>query len=171
MSNQDDFHPAPQPPAREAPPSAPAGNAGKTVPATGGSESSAPGSATGSPSTGNWQSETFGRNGFPPGRRLRDPGRLGEGGMGVVWKALQHGTHRTVALKLMNVANFGSQRAEQRFQREVDLTARLEHPNIARVYDGGHRHGIYFYAMELIDGRPLDRYVKDAGLSQGESWS
>jgi len=166
MSNQDDLHPAPQPPTPAAPPSAPSGNAGKTVPATSGSESSAPGSAAGPPSTGSWRSEASGETAFPQVEGYEILGRLGEGGMGVVWKALQHGTHRTVALKLMNVASFGSQRAQQRFQREVDLTARLEHPHIARVYDGGHRHGVYFYAMELIDGRPLDRYVKDAGLSQ-----
>jgi serine/threonine protein kinase len=108
----------------------------------------------------------IGETAFPQVEGYEILGWLGEGGMGVVWKALQHGTHRTVALKLMNVASFGSQRAEQRFQREVDLTARLEHPHIARVYDGGRRQGVYFYAMELIDGRPLDRYVKDAGLSQ-----
>ncbi len=93
-------------------------------------------------------------------------GRLGEGGMGVVWKATQHGTHRPVALKLMSAASFGSQRARLRFEREVDLTARLEHPHIARVYDGGERAGICYYAMEFIDGVPLDQFVREQKLSR-----
>ena len=76
--------------------------------------------------------------------------------MGVVWKAVQQGTHRTVALKLMNAAT-SARSGPVRFQREVDLTARLEHPNIARVYDGGHVRRVYFYAMELIEGRPWTR--------------
>lgn len=105
------------------------------------------------------------RPAFPQVEGYQVIGRLGEGGMGVVWKALQHGTHRIVALKLMGAARFGSEEAQLRFQREVDLTAQLEHPNIARVYDGGQSHGVYFYAMELVEGLPLDRYVKQSGLS------
>ncbi|MEO0514894.1 MAG: hypothetical protein AAF086_06315 [Planctomycetota bacterium] len=61
--------------------------------------------------------------------------KLGEGGMGVVWKALQRATRREVALKLLSPAAFGSDTARLRFQREVELAARLEHPFIARVYD------------------------------------
>jgi hypothetical protein len=56
--------------------------------------------------------------------------------------------------------------ARVRFEREVELTARLEHPNIARVYDGGIDQGRYFYAMELLVGRPLDQYVKEQALSR-----
>jgi hypothetical protein len=88
-------------------------------------------------------------------------GRLGEGGMGVVWRAVQLSTGRTVALKLMGTASFGSERARLRFRREVRLTARLDHPQIARVYDSGLHRGAYYYAMELIDGVPLDRFVRD----------
>ncbi len=66
----------------------------------------------------------------------------------------------------MSAAGFGSQRARGRFQREVDLTARLEHPNIARVYDGGEIAGLCFYAMELIDGLPLDQHVQQQSLSR-----
>jgi len=91
--------------------------------------------------------------------------RLGEGGMGTVWCALQLSTRRDVALKLLGPGVFGSEKARTRFEREVELTARLEHPNIARVYDSGLHQGVYYYAMELIDGVPLDRYVKDQRLS------
>jgi hypothetical protein len=94
----------------------------------------------------------------------RITGRLGEGGMGVVWRAEQLSTHRPVALKLMSAASFGSERAKIRFNREVELTARLEHPNIARVYDGGLNRGVYFYAMELLEGLSLDAYVEQHKL-------
>jgi len=61
--------------------------------------------------------------------------RLGEGAMGTVWKAVQRSTRREVALKLMSRALLGSKKVQQRFEREVELAARLEHPHIARVYD------------------------------------
>jgi len=92
---------------------------------------------------------------------------LGGGGMGMVWRAIQLGTRREVALKLINAAHLGSERARQWFEREVRLAASLQHPNIARVYDSGLHHGVYYYAMQLIDGgQPLDKYVKDHRLNQ-----
>lgn len=103
-----------------------------------------------------------------PGRGALEPpkldgydviARIGEGGMGVVWRGVQHSTRRNVALKLMSAAGFGSERARLRFDREVEITARLEHPNIARVYDSGINRGVYFYSMELIDGSPIDVYL------------
>ncbi len=92
--------------------------------------------------------------------------RLGRGGMGMVWLAEQLSTKRQVALKLMVSHAGDSQKAQARFQREVELTARLDHPNIARIYDSGLHQGMYYYAMELIDGLPLDQYVKDYKLTQ-----
>jgi serine/threonine protein kinase len=83
-------------------------------------------------------------------------GRLGKGGMGTVWRAMQLATEREVALKVMASSLFGSEKAKARFDREVKLAAKLEHPNIARVYDAGIQQGVYYYAMELIDGRPID---------------
>lgn len=86
-------------------------------------------------------------------------GPLGRGGMGTVWRAMQLSTRREVAVKLLNLSQFGSDRARQRFQREVELAARLRHPNIAAVYDSGLHQGICYYAMELVDGVPLDEYA------------
>ena len=167
MSLQDELHPTSGSPLHEASQSSSLGEKAETLPEQGGPAPSPPGSPSDSQCrTVAWQPPSGSEAAFPQIEGYQIIGRLGEGGMGVVWKAVQHGTHRTVALKLMNAASFGSQRAEQRFQREVDLTAALEHPSIARVYDGGQRGGVYFYAMELIDGQPLDRYVKHAGLSQ-----
>jgi WD40 repeat protein/predicted Ser/Thr protein kinase len=93
-------------------------------------------------------------------------GKLGEGGMGAVWQAVQLSTKRQVALKLLNPAIIGSDRLRTRFEREVELGASLEHPNIARVYDSGLRQGVYCFAMEFIDGLPLDEYILQNGLKR-----
>jgi serine/threonine protein kinase/ankyrin repeat protein/type 1 glutamine amidotransferase len=103
---------------------------------------------------------------FPEIEGYKVTGRLGEGGMGTVWRAAQLSTHREVALKLLSERRFESKKSRLRFVREVDLTARLVHPNIARLYDSGLYRGIYYYAMELVDGVHLDQYVKEQNLSQ-----
>jgi serine/threonine protein kinase len=96
-------------------------------------------------------------------------GKLGAGGMGTVWKAWQLSTRREVALKLLNFGDTASERAKQRFDREVEVTSRLQHPNIARIYDSGIHHGVYYYAMELIEGVPLDAYVRERRLSRRQT--
>ncbi len=93
-------------------------------------------------------------------------GKLGQGGMGTVWRAQQLGTRREVALKLLGAGAFTSDKARARFEREVELAARLNHPNIARVFDSGIDRGRYYYAMQLIDGLALDEYVEKDKLSQ-----
>lgn len=90
---------------------------------------------------------------------------LGSGGMGTVWKAKQLSTRREVALKLLRFGAIGSAKARQRFDREVELTSRLQHPNIAAVFDSGVHNGVYYYAMELISGEPLDEFVTREKLS------
>lgn len=84
--------------------------------------------------------------------------KLGQGGMGTVWRAVQLSTRREVALKLLAIGP-GSTKKKARFEREVELAAKLEQPNLARVYDSGSEQGWYFYAMELIEGMHLDAYV------------
>ncbi|MFT7514331.1 MAG: serine/threonine protein kinase [Candidatus Omnitrophota bacterium] len=95
--------------------------------------------------------------------------KLGEGGMGVVWKAIQLSTNREVALKLLPPAAIGSEKAQIRFQREVETAASLEHPNIASIYDSGLNKGIFFYAMQSIDGIELNSYVKAKELPEKET--
>ena len=83
------------------------------------------------------------------------------GGMGVVWRARQLSTDREVALKVMSPRVLRSHdSARIRFEREVTLAARLEHPNIARIYESGVHDNSYFYAMEMVDGQALDQYVR-----------
>jgi len=92
---------------------------------------------------------------------------LGEGGMGTVWRARQLGTRREIALKVMSPRMLRSKRSARiRFEREVTLAARLEHPNIARIYESGIDEDRYFYAMELIQGQPLDEYAREHRLSR-----
>ena len=91
---------------------------------------------------------------------------LGQGGMGSVWRAVQLGTRREVALKLLNASFAASHKAQARFDREVELAAKLEHPNLARVYDSGVDAGLCFYAMELIEGRHMDEFVTAARLDK-----
>lgn len=86
--------------------------------------------------------------------------------MGTVWRAKQISTGRDVALKVMNQRAVGPKGvAQSRFEREVTIAAHLEHPNIARVYESGIHKNRYFYAMELLQGEPLDQYVRNHRLS------
>jgi len=93
-------------------------------------------------------------------------GRLGEGGMGTVWRAVELSTRREVAMKFLGRHRFASKKARARFEREVSLAAQLTHPNIARVYHSGLHRGVYYYAMELVDGVHLDKFVQQNDLSQ-----
>ncbi len=90
------------------------------------------------------------------------------GAQGVVWRAEQLGTHQQVALKFLRAGAFSSRAAQARFEREVELTARLNHPNIARIYDSKLHRGVYCYAMELVDGLCLDEHIEQNNLGDRE---
>jgi len=85
--------------------------------------------------------------------------KVAEAGQGQVWRALQQSTDRCVAIKVPRSGSVTSERARVRFEREVGLTARLKHPNIARIYDSGVNRGQYYYVMDFIEGLKLDAYV------------
>ena len=91
---------------------------------------------------------------------------LGWGGMGDVYLAeREEGFDQRVALKLMQ-AGFETRDAMRRFERERQILARLEHPNISRLLDGGTSgDGRPYFAMELVDGTPIDRYCAERRLS------
>ncbi len=81
------------------------------------------------------------------------------GAQGVVYKAIQESANRTVALKLMLHGPYASRRQERRFEREIELVATLEHPNIVRLYDSRQGDGQHCFAMEYVEGLPLTDYV------------
>ncbi len=89
---------------------------------------------------------------------------IGRGGMGVVYKARQRSTKRVVALKVISAGAFASESARRRFDREVRLTARLQHAGIVRVLDGGQIAGQKYCAMDLVDGVPLDTCLSQTQL-------
>ena len=85
---------------------------------------------------------------------------IGRGGMGVVYKALQISTNRIVALKVMLAGPFASPRGQERFIREVQLAARLNHPSIVTVLESGEvSTGQSYFAMNFVDGVHLDTYI------------
>ncbi len=92
-------------------------------------------------------------------------GKLGEAGQGQIWCALQISTNRRVALKVPKTGMISSEKTLARFEREIELAAGLKHPNIARIHDSGIHQGIYYYAMELVEGVHLDEYVKKHRLN------
>ncbi|MFH1417609.1 MAG: protein kinase [Planctomycetota bacterium] len=85
--------------------------------------------------------------------------RLDHGGQGVVYKAVQKATGRTVALKVLLDGPLASDRQRHRFEREVRLVSRLRHPNIVTLYDSGVVRGRQYFAMEHVEGMPISDYV------------
>jgi len=91
------------------------------------------------------------------------------GGQGVVFRATQLGTKRTVAVKVLLEGPFASETARRRFEREVELAAALNHPHIVAILDSGVSRGRYFFVMEFIEGERLDRYLGKAQASLRET--
>ena len=88
---------------------------------------------------------------------------LGKGGMGYVYKAEHRKMRRVVALKVIARNALKSPAAIQRFEREVQAAARLEHPNIVAAFDAGEAAGTHYLVMQFVDGRNLSEVVKELG--------
>ena len=82
----------------------------------------------------------------------RIEGRLGGGGGGTVYRAEHRRLRRRVAIKVLSGALTRSSAAIARFEREIESVGQLDDPGIVRAFDGGQREGVWFLAMELVEG-------------------
>ena len=95
---------------------------------------------------------------------------LGEGGMGKVYQAVHEFTGRTVALKVIGDTQNKERTNSIRFLQEIRALAKLNHPNITRLYDAGRIKRTFFFAMELADGGALKQRVEAGrGLPEKEA--
>ncbi len=90
--------------------------------------------------------------------------RLGEGGAGVVYKAVQEPLERVVAIKLLSSARAGSPEYLERFQREARIAVTLNHQNIVRGLDYGQADGYHYFVMEFVEGESLKRVIGREGM-------
>ncbi|MCG6923446.1 MAG: serine/threonine-protein kinase, partial [Acidobacteria bacterium] len=93
--------------------------------------------------------------------------KIGEGGMGVVWRALDKKLGREVALKILPDAVSRDAERLARFEREARLLAALSHPNIVTVFSVEEDSGTRFITMELVQGRSLATMISEAGIPLG----
>jgi serine/threonine protein kinase len=89
--------------------------------------------------------------------------RIGEGSMGLVYKARHMTLGRVAALKVIRRERLSHVNAVRRFQREIRAIAQLSHPNVVIAYDADQINGTHFIAMEYVDGKDLQRIVKEKG--------
>jgi serine/threonine protein kinase len=95
--------------------------------------------------------------------------KLGEGGMGVVYKARDTHLDRPVAIKVLPAEAVANPERKRRFVQEAKAASALNHPNIIHLYDIDTVKGMDFIAMEYVPGKTLDQLVGRKGLSLGEA--
>jgi formylglycine-generating enzyme required for sulfatase activity/tRNA A-37 threonylcarbamoyl transferase component Bud32 len=103
---------------------------------------------------------------FQEGQRLGEfeiLGRLGQGGMGAVYKARQVSLRRTVAIKTLQAALAADAEYIVRFHNEAAAAAALNHPNLVQVYSAGESDGLHWFAMEYVEGESAQDRVKRKG--------
>jgi tetratricopeptide (TPR) repeat protein/tRNA A-37 threonylcarbamoyl transferase component Bud32 len=116
------------------------------------------------------------------GRRLHPPApppeslpgyeiieELQRGGQGVVFRAVQTGTKRQVAIKVMREGSLAGRHDRARFEREVEILGQLNHPNIVAIHDTGSVAGSTYFVMDYIAGRPLDEHVAELRLGVADT--
>ena len=94
--------------------------------------------------------------------------KLGEGGMGVVYKARDTHLDRFVAIKVLPAEKVADPERKQRFVQEAKAASSLNHPNIITIYDIGQAEGVDFISMECVSGKTLDRLIPRHGMRLNE---
>jgi hypothetical protein len=89
--------------------------------------------------------------------------KLGEGGMGAVYKALHTKLQKVVAIKVLPAGRMNGPQAVQRFEREMQAVGRLSHPNIVGAHDAGEHEGTNFLVMEHVAGIDLSELIRNVG--------
>ena len=102
-------------------------------------------------------------------RRYRLQEQIGRGGMGVVWRARDERLGRDVALKVLHPWVADDPDLRGRFEREAAALARLEHPNLVRIYDVLESDGQTVLVLELVDGVALDTLIAGRTLDWDEA--
>ena len=98
--------------------------------------------------------------------------KIGAGGQGAVYKAVDSKLGRTVVIKVLPAELTARAANLKRFEREARLCSSLDHPNICTIFDLGEVHGINFIAMQYIEGKSLDVWLKERKkLGVGEALS
>jgi Tol biopolymer transport system component/predicted Ser/Thr protein kinase len=102
-------------------------------------------------------------------KHYRIEGKLGEGGMGVVYRA--HDTHleRPVSIKVLPPGRTADPERRRRFAQEAKAASALNHPNILHIYDIDTADDVDFIAMEFVDGRTLDEVIAGRGLKLNQA--
>ncbi|WP_254513030.1 serine/threonine-protein kinase [Anatilimnocola floriformis] len=93
-------------------------------------------------------------------------GELGRGGMGVVYEARQISLDRRVAIKILPFASVLDSRQIARFKHEAQAAAQLHHAHIVPVFAIGVERGVHYYAMQLVNGQSLDRWIEEQNESR-----
>src|SRR5215467_8533378 len=90
--------------------------------------------------------------------------KLGEGGMGVVYRAFDTHLDRSVAVKILRPDAITSADRKRRFLQEAKAASALNHPNIIHIYDISSSDGTDFIAMEYVTGKTLDQFIGKSGM-------
>jgi eukaryotic-like serine/threonine-protein kinase len=124
-------------------------------------ETTAPG--VGDVQAGGQDGEAAAARAIAAGGRYRIEGLLGRGGMGFVFRAHDGRLGRTVAIKALAASGAA---AAARLEREAQLQARVDHPNVAKVYETGEAQGMRFIVMQFIPGKPLSALAESLSLEE-----
>ena len=88
---------------------------------------------------------------------------IGEGGMGMVYRAHDTLLNREVAIKVLPPELARDREFVTRFRREAETAASLDHPHIVAIYNIGEQDGVHYLAMRLLEGQPLNQILKQSG--------